>query len=312
MSETRTDRSRAVALVPPAAASRRGRRRAWRRFWQSRLVVPCAIVVGLAVVGAAGATYLAPSNPIQGNLSDALKAPSRTHWLGMDDLGRDETSRLIYGARVSLLAGMISVGLAATVGVPLGLAAGYAGGTTDETLMRLVDAILAFPALVLALAISAALGPGLISSMLAIGFVTIPAFARLTRGQVLAVRHLDYVESARAAGAGAPRILWIHVLPNALSPLIVQSSLSVAFAILTEAGLSFLGLGVQPPTPSWGSMLLAGKNYLVTAPWLSLVPGAAIFVTVISFNLLGDALEDALDPRRYIRAREGRTVDRRK
>jgi len=300
MSAVQRRRDPVGTLTGPASG--RGRRRAWRRFWQSRLAVPCAVIVGLAIAAAAGASVLAPSSPVRGELADALQPPSRAHWLGTDDLGRDEVSRLVYGARVSLLAGMISVGLAASVGVPVGLTAGYAGGAVDEAAMRCVDAILAFPALVLALAISAALGPGLVSSMLAIGFVTIPTFARLTRGQVLAVRHLDYVESARAAGAGAPRILAAHVLPNALSPLIVQSSLSVAFAILTEAGLSFLGLGVQPPTPSWGSMLLTGKNYLVTAPWLSLVPGAAIFLTVISFNLLGDALEDALDPRRYVGA----------
>jgi ABC-type dipeptide/oligopeptide/nickel transport system permease subunit len=287
---------------PRDESSGRGRRRAWRRFWQSRLAIPCAVIAGLAILSAAGAGYLAPSNPIRGELTDALRPPDGAHWLGTDDLGRDEVSRLIYGARVSLLAGMISVGIAASVGVPLGLTAGYVGGLVDEAVMRMVDAILAFPALVLALAISAALGPGLVSSMMAIGFVTIPAFARLTRGQVLAVRNLDFVESARAIGAGTSRILGIHVLPNALSPLIVQASLSIAFAILTEAGLSFLGLGVQPPTPSWGSMLLTGKNYLVTAPWLSLAPGLAIFATVISFNLLGDALEDALDPRRYVDA----------
>ncbi|HLJ60174.1 MAG TPA: ABC transporter permease [bacterium] len=297
-------RARGRAPGDPAAAAVGaaprdvGRGRAWRRFWRSRLAVPCAVVVALAIAAALGAPYIAPGNPVRGDLSDALLPPSPAHWFGTDDLGRDEVARLIYGARVSLVAGMISVGIAAAVGVPLGLAAGFAGGLPDEAIMRAVDAILAFPALVLALAISAALGPGLVSSMLAIGFVTIPAFARLTRGQVLAIRHLDFVESARAVGAGALRLLVGHVLPNALSPLVVQASLSVAFAILTEAGLSFLGLGVQPPIPSWGSMLLTGKNYLTTAPWLSLVPGAAIFLTVVSFNLLGDALDDALDPRR--------------
>jgi peptide/nickel transport system permease protein/oligopeptide transport system permease protein len=256
--------------------------------------VPCAAVVALAIASAVFAPFVAPGNPVRGNLSDALLPPSSAHWLGTDDLGRDEVARLVYGARVSLLAGMISVGIAAAVGVPLGLVAGFAGGLPDEAVMRLVDAILAFPALVLALAISAALGPGLVSSMMAIGFVTIPAFARLTRGQVLAIRHLDFVESARAAGAGALRLLAGHVFPNALSPLVVQASLSVAFAILTEAGLSFLGLGVQPPTPSWGSMLLTGKNYLTTASWLSLVPGAAIFLTV---NLGVDLVYGWVDPR---------------
>jgi peptide/nickel transport system permease protein len=286
----------ALPALPRAAGLQR--RRAWRRLWRARLAAPSAAVALLAVLAAAGAGYLAPSSPIRGDLSDALRAPSTAHWLGTDDLGRDELARLLFGARVSLVAGLISVGLAASAGVPAGLVAGYAGGPADETLMRIVDAILAFPPLVLALAISAALGPGLTSSMLAIGFVTIPAFARLTRGQVLAVRHLDFVESARAAGAAAPRVVTVHILPNALSPLIVQASLSVAFAILTEASLSFLGLGVQPPTPSWGSMLLTGKNYITSAPWLSLVPGAAIFMTVMSFNLLGDAIEEALDPRR--------------
>ena len=288
------------ALAMPARARANGlqRRRAWRRFWQARLAIPSGAVALLAVLAAAGAGYLAPSNPVRGELSDALRAPSAAHWLGTDPLGRDELARLLFGARVSLAAGLISVGLAASVGIPAGLIAGYAGGLPDEAIMRVVDAILAFPALVLALAISAALGPGLTSSMLAIGFVTIPAFARLTRGQVLAVRHLAYVESARAAGAAPPRVLAVHIFPNAVSPLIVQASLSVAFAILTEASLSFLGLGVQPPTPSWGSMLLTGKNYLTTAPWLSLVPGAAIFLTVMSFNLLGDAIDESLDPHR--------------
>lgn len=274
------------------------RHRSWRRFWRARLAAPSAMVALLAVAGAVGANYLAPANPIRGRLPDVLQPPSAAHVLGTDDLGRDELSRLIFGARVSLSAGLVSVGIAATAGVPLGLAAGFVGGMTDDVVMRIIDAILAFPALVLALAISAALGPGLLSSMLAIGFVTIPAFARLTRGQVLATRHLDFVESARAAGATRLRLVWGHVLPNVLSPLIVQASLSVAFAILTEASLGFLGLGVQPPTPSWGSMLLTGKNYLTTAPWLSLAPGSAIFLTVISFNILGDATEEALDPRR--------------
>ncbi len=294
-----------LAVPPRPRAAGLHRRRAWRRFWRTRLAVPSAAVALLAVLAAVGAGYLAPGNPVRGNLSDALVPPSAAYWLGTDDLGRDELTRLLFGARVSLVAGLISVGLAAAVGVPAGLVAGYAGALVDEILMRLVDAILAFPALVLALAISAALGPGLTSSMLAIGFVTIPAFARLTRGQVLAVRHLDFVESARAAGAAAPRILSVHIFPNAVSPLVVQGSLSIAFAILTEASLSFLGLGVQPPTPSWGSMLLTGKNYLTSAPWLSLVPGAAIFLTVMSFNLIGDAIEEALDPHR---AAEGRPV----
>ena len=290
-------------MPEPAGVARRisrlpERRRSWRRFWRARLAGPSAAVALLAVCAAAGAGYLAPANPIRGHLEAALQAPSGLHWLGTDDLGRDELSRLVYGARVSLSAGLISVGLAASAGVPLGLVAGYAPGLADEVVMRVIDAILAFPALVLALAISAGLGPGLTSSMLAIGFVTIPVFARLTRGQVLEVRHFDFVESARAVGATPPRLLAKHILPNVLSPLIVQASLSIAFAILTEASLSFLGLGVQPPTPSWGAMLLTGKNYLTTAPWLSLAPGAAIFLVVMSFNLLGDAVEEALDPRR--------------
>jgi ABC-type dipeptide/oligopeptide/nickel transport system permease subunit len=204
---------------------------------------------------------------------------------------------VIYGSRVSLQAGVISVSLALVVGVTLGLVSGYFRGWVDDLVMRAMDALLSFPALVLALAITAALGPGLRNAMIAIGVVYTPIYARLTRGQVLSVREREYIEAARASGAGHVRIMARHVFPNVIAPLIVQASLSVALAILAEASLSFLGLGVQPPEPSWGSMVNTGKNYLDQAPWMSFAPGAAILLTVLAFNFIGDGARDALDPR---------------
>jgi peptide/nickel transport system permease protein len=226
-----------------------------------------------------------------------VRPPDREHLLGSDELGRDILSRLVYGARVSLAVGVLSVGISLLIGVSLGLVAGYRGGWLDEVIMRLMDGLLAFPALVLALAITAALGPSLGNAMIAIGIVGIPGFARLVRGQVLSIRALEFVEAARAAGLSDRRIILRHVAPNVLAPIIVHASLRIAFAVLTEASLSFLGLGAQPPTPSWGSMLNAGREYLEMAPWLSVAPGAAIFITTLSFNFLGDGLRDALDPR---------------
>jgi peptide/nickel transport system permease protein len=256
------------------------------------------LVVIAALLGAAAlAPALAPYDPTEQRLERMLERPGRTYLLGTDDLGRDILSRLLYGARVSLLVGVLSVGISLLVGVALGLVAGYRGGVTDELVMRVMDGLLAFPALVLALAITAALGPSLRNAMIAIGIVGIPGFARLVRGQVLSLRAQEYVEAARAAGLGDGRIVLRHILPGTLAPIIVHASLRVAFAVLAEAGLSFLGLGTQPPTPSWGAMLNAGREYLEMAPWLSIAPGAAIFVTTLGFNFLGDGLRDALDPR---------------
>jgi peptide/nickel transport system permease protein len=240
---------------------------------------------------------VAPADPAKPDFANLLQPPSRTHLLGTDDLGRDILSRVIYGARTSLLAGCVSVGLAVAIGLPLGLVSGYYRGPLDNFLMRLTDALLSFPFLVLALAIAAVLGTGLAKAMIAIGIVFTPGFIRLARGQVLSERERTYVEAARALGARDGRILWGHILPNTLSPVLVQASLAMAAAITAEATLSFLGLGTQPPTPSWGSMLNIAQAYLGRAPWLALWPGVAIFLTVLSLNLVGDGLREVLDPR---------------
>ena len=251
----------------------------------------------LAVAVAIAAPLVAPHDPLAQNLGNALARPDRAHLLGTDNVGRDVLSRVIWGTRVSLLAGLVSVALAMVAGSALGLLAGYSGGRLDGLVMRLMDAILSFPPLVLALALGAVLGAGLAGVLLALGVVYTPTFARLMRGQVLAVTARDYVDAARALGASGWRVAWRHVVPNALNPIIVQASLSVAFAILAEASLSFLGLGIQPPQASWGSMINAGRGYLQQAPWIVFGPGAALFVTVVGLNFVGDAVRDALDPR---------------
>lgn len=257
-----------------------------------------AAFVALVLAGAVFAPWLAPRDPNAQDLANVLQAPSSVHLLGTDDLGRDVMSRLIYGARVSLQAGILTVFFALVGGVAIGVVAGFVGGRVDEVLMRAMDAILAFPSLVLALAISAVLGQGLDKAMIAIGIVFTPQFARLTRGQVLVVKEFEFVVAARAAGADRWRLALVHVLPNITSPIVVQSVLSVAAAIIVEASLSFLGIGVRPPTASWGSMLRVGYGYIDMAPWLSVAPGLAIFTTVLAFNFLGDGIQDILDPRR--------------
>jgi peptide/nickel transport system permease protein len=262
-----------------------------------RLALAGAAVTLIAVVVALAAQALAPHNPLKQNLSNTLASPSRTHLLGTDNVGRDVLSRVIWGTRISLVAGFVSVAIAALAGSLIGLFAGYRGGRAESLAMRLMDAVLSFPPLVLALALGAVLGADLTGVLIALGVVYTPTFARLMRGQVLTIRGREYIEAARALGASGGTIAWRHVLPNAATPIVVQASLSVAFAILAEASLSFLGLGVQPPEASWGSMINTGRGYLRQAPWVVFGPGAALFVTVLGLNFLGDAVRDALDPK---------------
>lgn len=244
------------------------------------------------------APWVAPYDPTKVSVLDALQPPGPGHWLGTDDLGRDVLSRVIWGSRISLSVGVISVSIGFLVGVTLGLGAGYLGGTFDLLVMRIIDALLAFPALVLAIAITAALGPQIQNAMIAIGIVAIPAYTRLTRGQVLSIRTRDYVVAARTIGATPLRIVLRHIFPNVTNALVVQATLSTAFAILAEAALSFLGLGPQPPNPSWGQDINYSQRYLANLKWwMSAGPGFAIFTAVFAFNFLGDALRDALDPR---------------
>jgi peptide/nickel transport system permease protein len=254
-------------------------------------------VVALLGILAILAPFIVPYDPIDVNPSLAMEKPSLQHWLGTDDLGRDVLSRVVMGSRISLAVGVISVTIGLVVGVSIGLAAGYLGGTVDLLAMRVIDALLAFPALLLAISITAALGPQIWNAMIAIGVVAIPAYTRLTRAQVLSIREREYVTATRALGASSWRIVFKHILPNVSNSLVVQASLSTAFAILAEASLSFLGLGAQPPTPSWGQDINYSQRYLTNMMWwMSAGPGIAIFLAVLSFNFLGDALRDALDP----------------
>jgi peptide/nickel transport system permease protein len=268
-----------------------------RRYARNRLALIGLWVVLTIAVAAIFAPWLVRASPIKPDFGLVLAPPSFAHPMGTDDLGRDEFSRVIFGARIALVAGVISVSIAVAIGLPVGLLSGYYGGRVDDVVMRLTDALLSFPFLVLALALVAILGAGVDKAMIAIGLVFTPRFVRLARAQVLGEREQPYVEAARAMGAGDGRILWRHLLPNSLSPLLVQASLDMAGAITAEATLSFLGLGTQPPTPAWGSMLNLAQSYLSTAPWTAIFPGLAIFLTVLALNLLGDGLREALDPR---------------
>ena len=272
-------------------------RRALRRLKRRKGAIVGLAVIIVFVVLAVFAPLIAPFDPAAQSWSAVRKAPSALYWFGTDDVGRDVLSRVIFGTRASLLAGVISVGIALSIGVPLGLTAGYLGGWIDALLSRITDAMLAVPFLILAIALAAFLGPSLGNAMIAIGVTTTPIFIRLTRGQVMAVKVEDYVEAARAIGNPRWRIALFHILPNILPALLVQATLSIAAAIIAEAALSFLGLGQQPPAPSWGSMLNSAQRFLTNAPWMAVWPGLAIFLTVLSFNLLGDGLRDALDPR---------------
>jgi peptide/nickel transport system permease protein len=268
-----------------------------KKFLANKGAVVGAVVLIVFVLAALLAPWIAPHDPLKANFLAVRKAPSLIYWLGTDELGRDLFSRLLWGARSSLLAGGVSVAIAMVIGVPLGLLAGYFGGKLDAVISRIMEALLSCPFLVLAIALGAFLGPSLTNAMIAIGLSAMPIFARLTRGQVLAIRHEDYLEGARAIGLPDRWIILRYVLPNVLSPLVVQATLTIASAILAEASLSFLGLGQQPPSPSWGSMLNTAKNFMEQAPWMSIAPGVAIYITVLCFNLLGDGLRDALDPK---------------
>jgi peptide/nickel transport system permease protein/oligopeptide transport system permease protein len=282
----------AVPGQPP-----RVRSRAWSKFKRNRIAMAGAIIVLFFVVVAVLAPLIANHDPFQTSFTTIRKSPSVNFWLGTDELGRDIFSRMVYGARASLMAGLVSVLIAMIVGVPFGLLSGYFGGWTDSAISRVTEALLAIPFLILAIALAAFLGPSLTNAMIAIGVSAAPKFVRLTRGQVLAVKNEDYVQSARALGASDARIIIRHILPNVMPPLIVQATITIATAIIAEASLSFLGLGLQPPNPSWGSMLNTAKNFMTQAPWMSIFPGSAIFLAVLGFNLLGDGLRDALDPR---------------
>ncbi|WP_316188220.1 MULTISPECIES: ABC transporter permease [unclassified Bradyrhizobium] len=266
-----------------------------------RLVKRKGAMVGLCLITAfillaVLAPVVAPYDPIKTSWALVRKAPSAAHWFGTDDLGRDVLARVIYGARASLLAGAISVAIALAIGVPIGIIAGYRGGFLDALISRITDAMLACPFLILAIALAAFLGPSLGNAMIAIGISATPIFVRLTRGEVMSVKVEEYVEAARSVGDTDLQIAVRHILPNIMPALLVQATLSVAAAIIAEAALSFLGLGQQPPAPSWGSMLNAAQRFLTNAPWMAIWPGLAIFLVVLSLNLLGDGLRDALDP----------------
>jgi ABC-type dipeptide/oligopeptide/nickel transport system permease subunit len=292
----------ADSLAVPAVAtpSRTRARLIWNQLRRNRAGLVGMTILALFLMAGAFAPSLAPYDPYEIALEAGLKKPSATYWLGQDELGRDLLSRIIYGARLSLVIGAIAVAIGVGVGVPLGALSGYFGGWFDLLLQRLIDVMLAFPGILLAIVLVAILGVGLPQVMVAVGIVSIPTYARLVRGQVLVMRTQEFVDAARALGATSSRIIWRHVLPNALAVIIVQSTLQFASAILSAAALGFLGLGAQPPAAEWGSMLSNARQYIRLAPHSVTFPGVAIMLTVLGFNLLGDAIRDALDPRMRI------------
>lgn len=284
-----------TTVAPPALPKKTNR--AMGKFLRNKAAVLGGFVVVFFVLAAIFAPLLSPYDPLQTSFTAIRQPPSTLHWFGTDELGRDIFTRMLYGARASLMAGVVSVGIAVVIGVPLGLLAGYFGSYIDMIISRFTDALLAIPFLILAIALAAFLGPSLTNAMIAIGLSAVPIFIRITRAQTLSVKAEDYVEGARAIGLPNLLIIIRYVFPNTLPPLIVQASLTIATAIIAEASLSFLGLGQQPPNPSWGAMLNTAKNFMAQAPTMSIFPGAAIFLVVLGFNLLGDGLRDALDPR---------------
>ncbi len=297
MSGEMSPRAISSTALNAAARGESPGRRALRRFLRHKLAMAGLIVVVAFILVALLAPWIAPYDPIATSWARIRRPPSELHWLGTDENGRDVLSRLIWGARASLMAGVVSVLGAMLIGVPIGLLAGLAGGWVDALLSRIADAMLSVPFLILAIALAAFLGPALENAMLAIAITASPVFVRLARGMALDARSTDWVEAARALGNPPWRTALVHVLPNIIPPLMVQATLAIAEAIIAEAALSFLGLGQQPPAPSWGSMLNSAQRFLETAPWLAIAPGAAIFVVVLAFNLVGDGLRDALDPR---------------
>src|SRR5438045_1100268 len=283
--------------LPQVAPAAEPRTHPLRRLLRRRFAAFGLAVIFLFVALALFAPFVAPYDPLATSWGAIRKAPSVEHWFGTDDIGRDVASRVLFGARASLLAGVVSVLISLSIGIPVGLIAGYAGGKVDMLISRLTDAVLACPFLILAIALAAFLGPSLTNAMIAIGISATLVFVRLTRGQTLAIKAEDFVLAARAIGNPPWRIALRHVLPNVVPALIVQATLAIAAAVIAEASLSFLGLGQQPPAPSWGSMLNTAENYLDNAPWMAIWPGLSIFLLVLSFNLVGDGLRDALDPR---------------
>ncbi|MDA0186349.1 MAG: ABC transporter permease [Proteobacteria bacterium] len=284
-------------VAAPSEVLPRRQSRVWRKFRKNKAALLGGILVAFFVIVALLAPIVPIPGPTETDWGAVRKAPSVAHPFGTDEIGRDVLSRMIWGARASLLAGVVSVGIAVCIGVPLGVLSGYLRGWTDASVSRVTEALLAAPFLILAIALAAFLGPSLTNAMIAIGLSAVPIFIRLARGQTMAVMTEDYVESARAIGLTHIALITRYILPNIVPPILVQGTLTIATAIIAEASLSFLGLGQQPPAPSWGSMLNVAKNFLEQAPWMALYPGAAIFLVVLGFNLLGDGLRDALDPR---------------
>ncbi|OAI41553.1 hypothetical protein AYO38_00540 [bacterium SCGC AG-212-C10] len=303
-----TGDQRGATLPAPVVAPKSGWRPSLhptvRRCFRDRTVRFSGGLLLVLAIGALLAPYIGLQSPETADFLNARAGPSFAHWLGTDDLGRDTFARVVHGGRVSLMVGLISVSVSLAIGVPIGLVTGFVGGVVDTVVMRVVEVVMAVPGILLALAIMTSLGPGIWNAMIAIGFVFSPGYARLVRAESLSARNQDYVMASRSIGASGLRLMVVHVFPATLPALIVQVSLGVAFAILTEASLSFLGLGVQPPTPSWGKMMQVGYPFLQTAPWMVIGPGVAIFLSVLAFNLLGDGLRDVLDPR--LRNRDAR------
>ena len=286
-----------VAAAPAEGTPAAPRWEAWQRFRKNRSAIGGLVLVGIFLAMAVVGPWVAPHDPIRQRLEGALQGPSWDHWLGRDELGRDILSRILHGARISLGMALGASLIAAAGGVLIGLVAAYRGGLIEEALMRFVDVILAFPGFLLAIAVVSALGPGILNVVIAVGINTVPGFARITHSAVLGVKQTEHVAAARALGNGAGRILWRHILPNCLAPIVVQFTLRMGTVVVIASGLSFLGLGAQPPSPEWGAMLSTAREYIRTAPYLSIVPGLAILFLVLGWNVLGDGLTEALNPK---------------